>query len=442
MYIFTNKLHKSYYKTAFISALMTLSTMSSAADIENGKSLFESTCAGCHGKNLDGGAGFNLKDEQWVHGDSSEEILANIKKGFGNAGMPAFANVYSEQQLTDIVAYILSRQEGLRNLSYKIYHITPDSPSTFNILADLKVKKSGILSNNLMDFSLPEVKDYIIEFEGDLYTDSQLASNVFGMVYKQNIEIIIDGEVMEQTSKEWLKNSWLLKKGKRNFKLRYSTAGSNPKSNKDHKLFVTDEKITQKLFALTTSGKAFLNKATVNIKAESDIVVMRKKTVNLPTRAISVGYPEKVNYAFSTKDCAVAGFWTGEMLNIGPNIEGRGRDGSVILGDWGFHAPASIAHKNVAHSQCQFIKYNRKGNPTFEYQLGEQQFSVSATPINNKTLVLSYQLTQGNNGSVAFTLPTAKNLAFKSEDGQVDGNQFTLDMKTGQQYQLTISLAE
>ncbi|MGJ8693872.1 MAG: c-type cytochrome [Thalassotalea sp.] len=421
---------------------MTFSTLSPAANIENGKSLFESTCAGCHGKSLEGGAGFNLKDEQWVHGDSSEEILANVKKGFGTAGMPAFANVYSEPQLKDIVAYILSRQEGFRNLTYKIYHINPEATSPLDNIADLKVSKSGKVSSNLMDFNLPEVKDFIIEFEGDLYAPTNTDTKLLTTTKRERFEVEINGVKIDLTSRAWMNNAWLLVRGKQKVKFSYTTAGNPATQNRNYNLYVANDALTQKLFALSTSGKTFLNKATVNVTADSNIVVMRKKTVNLPTRAISVGYPEKVNYAFSTKDCAVAGFWTGEMLNIGPNIEGRGRDGSVILGDWGFHAPASITHKNAQRSQCQFIKYNRKGNPTFEYQLGEQQFSVSATPINSRNLVLSYQLTQGKSGQVAFSLPTAKNISFTSEDGQVDGNQFTIDMKTGQQYQLTISLAE
>ena len=90
--------------------------------IKRGKTLYDNICFSCHGKNLEGGVGFNLKDHEWIHGSSPSEISATIKKGFPDKGMLAFGALYNDSQIDDITTFILSRQQGLRGLTYKIFH--------------------------------------------------------------------------------------------------------------------------------------------------------------------------------------------------------------------------------------------------------------------------------------------------------------------------------
>ena len=52
------------------------------ANIDAGEQIFSQVCAACHGKDLSGGAGFNLKDGEWIHGDSPEDILNSIKQHY------------------------------------------------------------------------------------------------------------------------------------------------------------------------------------------------------------------------------------------------------------------------------------------------------------------------------------------------------------------------
>ena len=87
-----------------------------------GKAIYDNVCFACHGKNLEGATGHNLKDATWVHGGTTKEIANSITKGFPEKGMVAFGAVYKESQINDVVNYILSRQEGLRDMEYRIYH--------------------------------------------------------------------------------------------------------------------------------------------------------------------------------------------------------------------------------------------------------------------------------------------------------------------------------
>lgn len=412
-----------------------------SADLEQGKSLFEVTCSGCHAKDLSGGAGFNLKDEEWVHGDKPSEILANIKRGFNDKGMPAFANIYNDEQLTNIVDYILSKRQGFSNLTYKIYHIPEDAPQTFDLIKTLAVKKSGKVLSNLIDIALPEVKSFMMEFEGDLYTPADQKTFIFAMIHLDFFEIEIDGEIVKPINEEWMRYIWPVKAGKQHVKVRYSTVGKPEWRDDKFPFFITDEDFAEKIFAISTDGKNFLNKATVNIKADTEALIQRKKIVKLPYSSIAVGFPAKVNYAFNTKSCAIDGLWTGDLLNIGPNIEGRGKDGSLILGEWLFHYPQQIAPAGQ-ETACEFIKYNRQGHPTFYYRLGQQEFSVEVVPLNSKTLALNYQLLSGPTTPLTITLPAVDNVAFTSKHGKVDNNQFTVKPTLGKTFQLSVAIVE
>ncbi len=80
--------------------------MAFSRSVANG--LFGDNCAPCHGA---GGAGVmalfpNLADDDWLWGGSVEEIensIANGRLGF----MPAFDDVFDEQQLDDVATFVL-----------------------------------------------------------------------------------------------------------------------------------------------------------------------------------------------------------------------------------------------------------------------------------------------------------------------------------------------
>lgn len=430
--------------TASISMAKAESVQSS--QLNEGKKLYENTCAGCHGKTLTGGAGFNLKDEEWIHGSSASEILNNVKSGFPNAGMPGFAGVYNEQQLKNIVNYVLSKREGLTDLSYKIYHLDNNADQNFEIIKTLDVAKSGKIRTNVMDLDMPEVANYIIEFEGFLHTPTDKKTKLFAMLKSEMIEIEIDGEKVAPLQKKWNAWAWPLKQGKHHFKLRYSTANQKQKGNRQLKFFVADDNLQAKLFAISSPAKKFLKQATVIIQPTANEAVVRKKIVKLPAYSVAVGSPLKMNYAFNTKSCAITGVWSGDFINIGPNIEGRGRDGSLIMGKWAFHYPQVL--KPVAESEqpnktaCQFIKYNRQGHTNFHYSLDGQTISMQGVAINDQQLVLTYSLIAGENKKMAFALPKSDDLTINSDDGIIDNNQYIIDAKVGHSYQITITIAE
>lgn len=79
--------------------------------VDAGEKSFQATCTACHGANLEGGIGFNLVDAEWVHGASPSAIYDTIYHGVPDKGMQAWGTTLGQKRITEIVAYILSKND-------------------------------------------------------------------------------------------------------------------------------------------------------------------------------------------------------------------------------------------------------------------------------------------------------------------------------------------
>jgi cytochrome c oxidase cbb3-type subunit III len=76
--------------------------------IGEGRRLFNGfNCAGCHGDHGGGGMGPSLRDEDWIYGNTEEQIFSSITEGRAH-GMPAWQSKLTEDQTWRLVAYIKS----------------------------------------------------------------------------------------------------------------------------------------------------------------------------------------------------------------------------------------------------------------------------------------------------------------------------------------------
>jgi cytochrome c oxidase cbb3-type subunit 3 len=82
--------------------------------VSAGQTTFESYCIACHGKDLKGGIGFNLVDAEWVHGGKPSEIYVTIDQGVPAKGMQAWESTLGQKRMTEVVAYILSKNPALK----------------------------------------------------------------------------------------------------------------------------------------------------------------------------------------------------------------------------------------------------------------------------------------------------------------------------------------
>lgn len=68
-------------------------------------------CSGCHGADGTGGVGPNLTDSEWIYGGDEAAISETLHNG-RPGGMPAFSGQASEDEIANVVAYVLSIGEG------------------------------------------------------------------------------------------------------------------------------------------------------------------------------------------------------------------------------------------------------------------------------------------------------------------------------------------
>src|SRR2546428_3106816 len=75
-----------------------------AADIEDGGRVFQTTCANCHGPDGDGVAGIDLGRGQFRRPMTDEELARTIRTGIPGTPMPA-SNM-PQEQADKVVAYL------------------------------------------------------------------------------------------------------------------------------------------------------------------------------------------------------------------------------------------------------------------------------------------------------------------------------------------------
>ncbi len=76
------------------------------------KVLFGDNCAACHGAGGQGTPGFPvLADDDWLYGESIEDIEEDITLG-RTGSMPAHGNTLSDQEIDDVVKYIIELPSG------------------------------------------------------------------------------------------------------------------------------------------------------------------------------------------------------------------------------------------------------------------------------------------------------------------------------------------
>jgi len=86
---------------------------SNSSFVAAGQETFEANCVACHGKDMKGGIGFNLVDDEWVHGSKPSEIYVSVAEGFPDKGMQPWETLLGQKRIAEVVAYVLSKNPEL-----------------------------------------------------------------------------------------------------------------------------------------------------------------------------------------------------------------------------------------------------------------------------------------------------------------------------------------
>jgi cytochrome c5 len=399
----------------FYSLLIALLALNLSANdapaIANGKEIYNSVCFACHGKKLEGATGPKLTDYNWLHGGSKDQIMASIKKGFPEKGMVSFGTVFKDEQLSNLADFILSRQHGLRTMEYKVYHGAtvetgvdwqnqkPDKQLTFNFPR--------------VNLNLPEVDQFGLSFKGRILISEHLAGDytLKGLIRQQNgFEILIDNKKLNIAFKDKVRfeADVNLAKGYHDFEFRYI------RNFKDGTLLL--DLIGKGNIPI--SGQSIQKSMTSShiVKANDSFTIQRKRIAELPSGSIVVNHQDRVSYAINPKDASVNAIWSGESLDIGPNIYARGQDKAKILGKHLYSLQEDIELLlDGDKRQLQFIGYANKPRPKFMYKFGPHEISIE-TFMSVKGLVLKYSLGSQAGPKIKLKLPRGLKVEMASDD--------------------------
>ena len=79
-----------------------------AATLAQGKDVFTSTCAPCHGAQAQGLVGPNLTDKFWLHGGAPVDVHKSITTGFPEKGMRPWGQVLGAARVRAVAAFVVS----------------------------------------------------------------------------------------------------------------------------------------------------------------------------------------------------------------------------------------------------------------------------------------------------------------------------------------------
>lgn len=88
-----------------------VTALTDAASVGQGKGIFQQFCRACHGEVGEGNAvGPNLTDAYWLHGGSINDVFRTIKYGVPEKGMQAWKADLKPTEIQAVASYIMSMQ--------------------------------------------------------------------------------------------------------------------------------------------------------------------------------------------------------------------------------------------------------------------------------------------------------------------------------------------
>jgi cytochrome c oxidase cbb3-type subunit 3 len=79
--------------------------------VNQGREVFGSKCAACHGADLQGIIGPNLTDEYWIHGKGTlTDIALVVRSGVLDKGMPSWKEQLKTDEVQAVVVFVASRR--------------------------------------------------------------------------------------------------------------------------------------------------------------------------------------------------------------------------------------------------------------------------------------------------------------------------------------------
>jgi cytochrome c oxidase cbb3-type subunit 3 len=100
-------------KAADVRDAEILTAAKKASILKSGKATYAQLCQNCHAdEKAKGDSPSNLFDTKWYHGSRPSEIDKTVQNGVLEKGMPPWGPVLPPEDVTAVVAFILSQQKS------------------------------------------------------------------------------------------------------------------------------------------------------------------------------------------------------------------------------------------------------------------------------------------------------------------------------------------
>ena len=316
-------------KIPLLSVLLALIIPGLYADDARGKVLYAQLCFTCPGPHLDGGIGPALGDAYWRHGSSPDAILAVINKGVPETEMAAFEAVYPASDREALRDFILSQQEGLREVLCGVYPRAALrgkrlTPALFDAVVPLS---EAALPENV--YYLGRGVDGVMRGRSKLYIreagEYQIAIRPGGRT-----SIFLDGEAVHYSDDKAPKNTHLNKK----LTLKTGTYDleilHEEKTTHSYRFYGALRRTGGGAIMLT--GRSLEGSVPKVLRAGTEARVARKWIAGLPPRTLLCLLPNRVIVAYNPVDNQVLRAWHTAEINQTPSLDGRSQQPSAIQG--------------------------------------------------------------------------------------------------------------
>lgn len=366
-----------------------------------GKAVYQQVCFACHGVNLEGAAGPSLIDGTWLHGSSSNDIFRVISKGVMEKGMMAYEHIYDEATRRNLVDYILSEQEGLRDLRYEIYPPVDDPKKGLPAFGSGTPLKAGKLEDGLLDLAPAEMKAYAIVFRGTFLVPREKVIQFLGHC-RQGVGTLTVGKPLVDKPVDWLRKRPKLAAGAHPFEFAYQP--TSERSRPFHLEFTSLGKYKLPLSRDAAKQRPYDSYAVV---AGERPLVVRTSLPGIPAESMAVGLPGGTSFTLG-RDGSVYTVWDGLFLDLGPNITNRGKDPSMTGSPWFADTGGIHLERHGERLPLRLREYGYEGNELrFLFKARGGRVTVSAEP-GDKRLTLRFA-TEGLD-DLALRLPAGVSL--------------------------------
>lgn len=376
----------------------------------HGRATYEQFCMVCHGRELEGGDGPKLVDWEWLHGGSAGEIRHTIVAGVADKGMPGFGPVLEAQALDDVVSYIISQRRGWSNADYEIRPLPGfvEPGYDYASLTAIAPAVSGTFHDRLPDFDIAEMEHHAITVTGELNVPYGYATALLATGWRPfELYAEIDGKPAAQEDFTF-GSLYLLPPGKHQMRLIYATTENDRPPNQPITVTLASPRRDRFYEGLSAAGAELVNQAKFEVLASEGARIIQRRIKGLPGTLLAIGLPGGVNYAFDTRSCAIAGAWTGDFMDIGPNVNGRSNNAGKILGEWIFHEREGIrvVGDNDAHS-CRYRSVDMADSSAPAIHYVADGVAMTLTGRNEGgVLELAFDAIATGDAPVALSLPT------------------------------------